>query len=486
MKSISYLFYVILSSVIGFILIPILTNFLTVEQMGKYALVNGALQLSLIIPNYSITMTVIKYFPKYENDIINFQKFIIRNGKKYIISLAIILNIGVFAYNYLKPTFVLNDNLIITLLLAIMMIYRIILSFIQNSKTPIYYAKVASGELLIRIIFTVIFLYFNLNYFSPFIAILISSSIVSLYSLKTHYIFNQKPKAEQKQAVDIDVSKINKFSKPLIISAVYMWILSTSDQYLINFFKDKSAAGIYMTGYVIPFQIITIFTTALMLELEPIASHLYESNNIDKLKSVYSKYIINTLYLDIPIIIFGSVYASRIFEVIYAKDFIEGYKLFVFIATASFFWSMYKVFYQHLIVMEKTKYISNILLASAVLNIGLNILLINKVGIIGAAISTLSSYIFLSILALVKTYKYIKIKIPWIEVVKLFFIIILLLSIDQLILNKMENNTIMLLIKAISLALIFLVTSIVLKAHKNIPYIDKLSIKLSKQTNKTN
>lgn len=484
MKSISYLFYVILSSVIGFILIPILTNFLTVEQMGKYALVNGALQLSLIIPNYSITMTVVKYFPKYENNINVFQRFIIKSGLKYMIFLAIALNIGIIAYNYLKPTFEINDNIIITLLLVFLMTYRIILSFIQNSKTPMFYAKAASIELLLRIVFTIVFLSFNLNYFSPFVALIISSTIVSVYSLKTHFIFRRQPNGGNKAAIDIDTIKINKFSKPLIISAVFMWVLSTSDQYLLNFFKDKSVAGIYMTAYVIPFQIITIFTTALMLELEPIVSHLYEENNIEKLKSVYTKYILNTLYLDTPIIIFGSIYASRIFGVVYTKDYLSGYQLFAYIATASFFWSMYKVFYQHLIVMEKTRYISNILLASAVLNIGLNILLINKIGIIGAAISTLTAYVFLSVLAFAKTYKHIK--IPWIEVVKLFFIIILLLTIDQIILNKMENNTIMLLIKAISLALIFLVTSIVLKAHKNIPYIDKLSIKLSKQTNKTN
>lgn len=427
-KSIYYLIFVVASSLFGVILLPLLTHYLDEIDLGKYALINGVLQLSLIIPNYSISMTIIRYFPRYKESITQFRKAIARNALAYFVIISLFINLGILGYNYLTQSFMAFDNLILTVLFATMMCYKIILSFIQSSDTPSFYTKIGLIELTLRFIITLLLLSLGFNHYAVFGAMLISTVIAIIVSILKHPTFHSK------STVYIDHKELNSalrnFGKPLLYAAFLMWILSTSDQYLINYFLGETYTGLYVTGYVIPFQAVTLFTTALMLEFEPRIATLYVKEQFKKIDNQFQSYFMNIAIVQIPIIIFGSYFAYDIYQLIYDEKYLSSFVLFPIIASASFFWAIYKAMYQSLIVRGKTQQILYVLLIASVINIVSNIMFIPIYKLYGAAFSTLVSYLILLLISLGLTYKTVTYNIDFKKVFIIIGVILSLVFLD--------------------------------------------------------
>lgn len=470
MKPFSYLTFVIASSLFGVILLPLLTYFLDEVDLGKYALINGVIQLSLIVPNYSVSMTVIRYFPKYKHAIEQFRNAIARQALGYFLVISTVINLGILAYSKFVNTFELIDNLIITLLFVSMMSFKIISSFIQSSESPSFFAKIGLLELLLRFGFTMCLLLFDLKYYAVFGAMLFSTIIASVISLMYHPVFR---KSSNGSIVANDIVKdISKFGKPLVYAAFFMWILSTSDQYLLNYFMGEEETGLYVTGYLIPFQAITLFTTALMLEFEPKTAILCSDGKYSDNQKVFDDYFKSVLILDIPIIFMGSYFAFEIYQLIYRQPFWESAAIFPFIVCAGFLWSLYKAMYQNLLLRGKTLLITKILLVAACSNIICNFLAIPIYGILGAAIATVIAYLVLVIISFVVTRKYIDYNIDF----KLIFLILTITSsiiaTDYWLLKNLVNNQFSIIIRLIFAGVMYLACLLKSPYKSAIPFLN--------------
>jgi O-antigen/teichoic acid export membrane protein len=71
-----------------------------------------------------------------------------------------------------------------------------------------------------------------------------------------------------------------------------------------------------------------------------------------------------------------------------------------------------------LFIHRKTRVIMTIVLCCAALNLGLNFVLVPKVGIIGAAVATLASYAATSLAMAIAGHHLLAVKIPWATIVR--------------------------------------------------------------------
>lgn len=469
MKSLPYLIFVTASSLFGVILLPLLTYYLDEVELGKYTLVNGVLQLSLIIPNYSVSMTVIRYFPKYKDCIIKFQKVIVQQALSYFLVIGVAINAIILVYNEYVNSFEILDNLLITMLFATMMTYKIILSFVQSDNDAVFYARNGILELLLRFILTFIMLYLGLKHFAVFGAMLVSTTVVICLSIFKHPVFNRK---DEVSILSENIkSDISQFAKPLLYASILMWILSTSDQFIINFFKGEKATGLYLTGYTIPFQLITLFTTALMLSFEPKVALFYANENQKAIYDMFKKYFTSIGIIGIPVIILGSYYAADVYKLIYNVRFWSSSFLFPFIVSASFFWSLYKAMYQNLIVRGKTKLIFIILLVTAILNVVSNLVLIPSYGLYGAAISTMIAYLALVIQSYLVTRKHLDYSVNFKVLIIVILSTLIILCFDYYLLKGLFDIWGSILIRIIIAVLLYGIMLFVSGMKKSIPFL---------------
>jgi O-antigen/teichoic acid export membrane protein len=198
-----------------------------------------------------------------------------------------------------------------------------------------------------------------------------------------------------------------KYGLPLVPSTAILWIIHSSDRYMIGYFMQTKDVGIYTAAYSLA-SVLALMLTAIVTVLLPTVSKSYDRSEIDKTKAYLKHSLRYLLMLSIPAAFGLSVLASPLLRILTAPEFVSGNVVIPFVASGLLFYGLYNIciFIVHLV--NKTHLVLALLSISAALNIILNLLLIPQLGIVGAAVATLIAFIALGILAVVIAFRYFK------------------------------------------------------------------------------
>jgi O-antigen/teichoic acid export membrane protein len=206
-----------------------------------------------------------------------------------------------------------------------------------------------------------------------------------------------------------EVRKILKLSIPLIPHVVGGIIIALSDRFFIERMVSLEMVGIYSVGYMFG-MVVILFTDAFLKAWSPwFYKMLSDANSTKKLKIVkYSYlYILVTFIIAFGISIFAKFIIPYVVDVRYA-----GAEIYVFwIAIGYAVHGVYKIFFPYLVHISKTAFLGVSTVIAAVLNLIFNYFLIKEFGAIGAAYSTVLSFIVSA--SLVFWYQNKHFKMPW-------------------------------------------------------------------------
>ena len=187
------------------------------------------------------------------------------------------------------------------------------------------------------------------------------------------------------------------FGLPMLPSYIFVWIINSSDLYVIGYFMDSASVGVYSAAYGIGVTI-SMFIGPISTVLYPTILKLWEENKIEEVKTHLEYSIKYYLMLAIPATFGLSVLAKQFLLALTTSQFIYGSVLIPLIAVSSIFSSFYSINMYILAMVKKTKIIGALLMVAAIVNMTLNIIFVPLIGILGAAISTLVSFLILSLL----------------------------------------------------------------------------------------
>lgn len=183
-----------------------------------------------------------------------------------------------------------------------------------------------------------------------------------------------------------------KFGAPLLLASLGVWFVELSDRYLINYFKNISEVGIYSLIYGIA-CVLVVSWVALTNILLADFSVLYDHGRKKELEKRFGKILKYGIALSLPGVFGLSLLAKPIIEVFSSKEFVSSYRVLIIVSIAIFFYGIFIHFTTLLNVLKKVKVLNLIWISIGVVNIILNVLFIPKFGIIGAAVSTLISFL---------------------------------------------------------------------------------------------
>lgn len=182
-----------------------------------------------------------------------------------------------------------------------------------------------------------------------------------------------------------------RYSIPLIPATIFWWITSVSDRYMVAYFLGTDANGLYAVACKIP-TVLTLLSTIFMEAWQ--FSAIQEATgdrevHIRFYTQVWSAFLAVMVMAGSVII----VLCRLEIRMLSTQQYYEAWKYIptlsmamVFSAFSSFMGSVY-------VVTEKSRLSLWTALWSALANIFLNSLLIPRIGIQGAAIATLASYV---------------------------------------------------------------------------------------------
>ncbi len=203
-----------------------------------------------------------------------------------------------------------------------------------------------------------------------------------------------------------------KYSIPLIPTTVFWWITSVSDRYMVNEMINSTANGIYTVSYKLP-TVLTLLSTMFMQAWQ--FSAVTEDTG-DKCEHArfYTRVWFSfqaIMFLAGSLMIAFSKVATKILT---DKDYYSSWE-YVPLLTVAMVFTAFSTFAGTVYTVTKKSNISFITaFIGAASNIVLNALLIpSKLGVQGAAIATVTSYLLCFIVRGINSQKYIPYKMYW-------------------------------------------------------------------------
>lgn len=200
-----------------------------------------------------------------------------------------------------------------------------------------------------------------------------------------------------------------KFCLPLVPTTIFWWITGVSDRYMVDVICSPELNGLYTAAYKVPnllIYAISIFDSAWKLSVSAEDDPEARAAFYSKVWRAYT----TLAFMGGGCLILASHLCAR---VLFATEFEAAWVYIptltfatVFTALCTFLGSVY-------FASKKTTGSMLTALAGAVLNIGLNLLLIPKLGAMGASVATFVSYFAVCLLRLVTGRRLIPFKGEW-------------------------------------------------------------------------
>ena len=182
------------------------------------------------------------------------------------------------------------------------------------------------------------------------------------------------------------------FGLPTVPSLVSAWVVASSDRYVIGYFLGAASVGIYSAGYNMG-SIAFMLAGVLSVVLSPALSKLYDEGRMEEVKTHLRYSLKYLLAVTIPFVFGAAVLAEpvlRIFST--ARIAGEGYLVVPLVALSALFLCIQIVVVHILVLVKKMRIHAAIWGVSALVNLLLNMAVVPRLGIFGAAITTLIAY----------------------------------------------------------------------------------------------
>jgi O-antigen/teichoic acid export membrane protein len=198
----------------------------------------------------------------------------------------------------------------------------------------------------------------------------------------------------------IGLKKFLSYSIPQMPAVILLWVISLSDRYFITHFLGLSPNGVYSSSNTLA-NLTSLFYAPISFVLFPMISKLWAQERLTDVKSYFEHSIRFFLTFAIPGAIGIAVLSQPLLKLLTTSEFLVGQELVLLLAFGVIFLGIYQIGINLILLSKHSKMLPLITIAAAVTSIAMNILLIPRIGIIGAAISNCTAYFILAVIVLV-------------------------------------------------------------------------------------
>jgi len=197
------------------------------------------------------------------------------------------------------------------------------------------------------------------------------------------------------------------FGLPTVPGNLSSWVVNSSDRYMVALFLGTAYVGYYSPGYSLG-NIVNMFIAPLSFMLPAVLSKHYDDGNLKDVKTVLSYSMKYFLALAIPSVVGLSLLSKPLLTILSTPEIAEqGYLITPFLALTGLLFGLFAIIAEILVLEKKTSITGTIWILAAVLNLGLNIIFVPRIGIMGAAATTLVAYSLAFILSAYYSFKYL-------------------------------------------------------------------------------
>jgi O-antigen/teichoic acid export membrane protein len=205
---------------------------------------------------------------------------------------------------------------------------------------------------------------------------------------------------------------------PLLVAGLSFSLMSFGDRYLIGWYVSAEAVAMYSVPYNLCSYIQNIFVMGFQYAYFPLVMKEWDSGDEDKARRGIVQIIRIYCMCAIPIVFGMSALGEKIISTVASDKYAEASYILPYVITGEMLAGLATPLMMGFVFMRKPGMIVKYGWYAATANIIMNMLLIPILGILGAAVATLCSYMFHIMLGARTSFKYFAIPVPYSAILK--------------------------------------------------------------------
>jgi|GEM_PF-2342936 len=386
---------------LNFFILPVLTYYLTRDDYGHLGFIVSVVAIASIYIGLWPGNFLMAKFSSYGKERMQgylFNIFVITGITFFVVLVFLLLMKDILFVNFHNPVSLI---FLITLYTLFVVIFNIFNTIVQLEKNAVKYAIFQSLYLFLSLgIALLLIIYFHFDWRGKFYAELFILSLIAIYAIsyfiKAGYV-RFEPSADK-------LKELFTYLFPMTFHVIGLFIMGTIDKVFLAKYLTLEAVGIYTIAMTMSIIINVLFDSAIKA-WEPYFFEKIAEPTKENMRFIFKTVLIYSLFVVASAVVYIEV-VPYVFSVMIDEKFSEALKYIPLLVIGFSFEGVRKPLASFLMHQNKVKTLGFISLLAAGINIVLNIILIQKYGISGAAYATIISFAFLYVVTLFLVSKY--------------------------------------------------------------------------------
>jgi O-antigen/teichoic acid export membrane protein len=410
-KSSSTFIFKIIGSLLGYVFLLLVTRTSGAEVWGIFVLCLAVLNITSILSRFGVDTALLRFVSQLKGKMEEI-KGIYLQGFSLVLALSIVFSILLYFFsNILAETVFQKPNLtpflkVISFALIPFTIIHINAQAYRGLKRikEFSFFQHTSKFLFAVIIFVLLFYFTDIDVIiMPIYSFLAAVFIVMIFSGVGIF----KILKGVQTIIIITKKEILSTSYPMMLSSSILLLMAWADTIMIGIFKTEVDVGFYNVALKLA-MLASIILGSVNSILAPKISETFNNNKIDEFKVLIKQSTRIIFFISLPILIVLFLFPEFLLS-LFGQEFVIAKTTLHILLIGQAVNAMSGSVGLILQMTGKEKVYQNILLIALVFNIMLNLFLIPKFGIEGAAIASAFSFLFWNLSSVLYIYKRYKV-----------------------------------------------------------------------------
>ena len=383
----------------GLISFPILTRIFSVSDYGILGLITTTLLVATAITKLGLPNSIVRFYAEFklQKRLANFYSTMFLGCVAVSATVAIFFSlvIKLLCSKFLEDN-IINLLFLVSILIVISCPIAILTSFLRaEQRTRLYnlimiVSRYGSLSLSILLVF-----FFIKGLYGFYVGQIVSGIIILFFLL---YIFRKNLRISPASFSPAIFKDSLKYGFPLVWAELGHLVLNFADRYLIQLYLGSIPLGLYTAGYNLATYATEMIIYPINYAMTPIYMNILVNEGEQQTKEFFTKLFTYFSLIMLPSV-FGFIAVGRdLISFLASTKYAESYLILPYVVIGQAIYACTIILNSGLFISKKTYVVTYVMMGVCVLNVALNIVLIPRYGIIGAAQATLISCILYAVI----------------------------------------------------------------------------------------
>jgi O-antigen/teichoic acid export membrane protein len=205
------------------------------------------------------------------------------------------------------------------------------------------------------------------------------------------------------------------FSLPLMAAEISWVVLDSGDRFFIQHYLGPQALGFYAAAYGIAIYLQDVMMAPLQMALFPICMRVWNTEGKQATQDFLSRSLDQFILVAVAVVCVAIVTSRDAILLLASRKFQEAHTLLPFLVIGLVLSAVTVYFRPGLMIHKRAAKIAVATFYASILNIALNVVLLPRIGLVGAAIATTVSYAAIVVFLAYQSLRVLPYKLEWLS-----------------------------------------------------------------------